>query len=71
MAEPTTPRINIDVEGYRKLAGVSVYELSKQTGIARSSLRTRLVNPGQFTLDQIEACARVLNIPATAIEVAA
>lgn len=71
MDNPAVLNITVDVEAYRKLAGVSINGLANATGIPYSSLRLRLEHPGRFTLDQLNLVATVIKLPAEAFEVAA
>ena len=63
-------RIDVDLDTYRRSAEMSTLELSDKTGIARTSLRRKMKNPGQFTIDELAAVAAVLDIPADAFKVA-
>lgn len=69
MAPAQTPRISVDVEKYRVAAGMPILTLSDRTGISRTSLRRKLARPGLFTIDELHACARELNMPREAFEV--
>lgn len=60
---PTAPRFSIDLDAYRKQAGISILALSDLTGIPRTSLRRKIKNPGQFTLDEFARVRAVLSIP--------
>lgn len=71
MATDQTPRIKVDVEKYRILAGIAKLELSDLTGIPRTSLRRKLSNPGLFTVDELHSLATVLSMPIEAFEVTA
>lgn len=70
MGTHRTPHINIDVESFRIKAGMSVLQLSDKTGIARTTLRRKLAQPGLFTLNELAAIIAALNIPADAFAVA-
>lgn len=63
-------RINADLEKFRRDAKMSTLELSDKTGIARTSLRRKMKNPGQFTIDELAAVAAVLDIPEDAFKAA-
>ena len=63
-------QVRVDPESYRKLRGISQEELADKSGIARTTLRRHLKDPGKFTLDQFAAICAVLDIPAEALQVA-
>ena len=46
---------------------VSIRDLAQATGINKSSISRRLNSPCPFTVDQIVAIARALDVPVTAL----
>jgi predicted transcriptional regulator len=45
--------------------GIDTKTLAKKTGIPLSTLYRRLLNPGRFTLDELQAIDRVLRFSET------
>ena len=45
--------------------GIDTKALAKKTGIPLSTLYRRLLNPGRFTLDELQAIDRVLRFDET------
>lgn len=71
MATTGAPHITVDVESYRVAAGMPVLELSDKSGIARTSLRRKLAQPGLFTVDELNRLSTILGFPESAFMVAA
>lgn len=46
---------------------VTVLELSRRTGISRPTLTRRLDGDSAFTVDELQAVARVLDLPVTSL----
>lgn len=65
-----TPTIDIDLEKYRKDAGLSEEQLSDATGIARSTLRRKLRDPSSLTVAEFIKVTKALNVPESALRVA-
>lgn len=70
MAPSHKVRISVDPESYRLKRGMSKLELSDKSGVARSTLRRKLKNPGLFTIDELATLSEILDMPAEAFEVA-
>ncbi len=49
------------VEKARQAAGVPLLRLEHKTGIARSTLRRKIDNPGTLTMDELRRVAVALN----------
>lgn len=64
------PTIQIDLEKYRKDAGLSEEQLADVTGIARSTLRRKLRKPDTLTVAEFRLLVTALNVPADALRVA-
>lgn len=65
-----TPTISIDLEKYRKDAGLSEEQLSDLTGIARSTLRRKLRDPARLTVAEFITVTKILKVPDSALLVA-
>lgn len=52
------------VERARQEAGVPLLRLEHKTGIARSTLRRKIDNPGTLTMDELKRVADALNADA-------
>lgn len=66
----TVKTIDIDVMKALRTAEVSVLHLSDVTGIPRTTLRRKLLNPGTFTLNEYALVSAHLGLASDALKVA-
>lgn len=58
----TTERVAAASLSAMEARGISVYELARRTGIARSTLNRRLSGYSPFTLRELDAISTALNL---------
>lgn len=64
----STETINVDLEGYRLLAGLSWTKLAAATGIDRNRLQRNFAFPGEFKVSEFARLKKVLKVPDSAVE---